>query len=628
MHQFWNTIKKIKDKFKLDKQKFQIDTEVFRKILQICPRLPNQDFVEPPSDEEMVLFIKDLGYTGKCDMLSKIHTDQIHQPWRTFAAVISRCISGKSTGLDRRRPSRAQILWEMFYKKNVDFVALLWEDFMFQADNRDISFARKENMLYPRFTKVIINHFISKDQTISIRNRINLHTIRDDSLREEHAKKPKRAKHPEPAQKSAPAKKDVSSKKPLRKQSTGVQIRDTPGVSVSKNKAPATTDRSKGINLLFEAALLEDAQMKKVSKRSKRETHSHQASGSGDGVGSQPKVPDELQDKTIGTDEGTGTKLGVPDVPKDQSESENESWGESGDDDDSNDDDVSDDDGNKDNSNDNGEEEYKDEYVRTPSSYESTYDENEHVHEEEYDHIDKELYKDVNMELKDVEHGEEGKCDAELTDVGHDNKTEVPLQSSSVSFDFATQFLNLDNVPPANTEINSMMNIDVRHEEPSNQTPSLLTKPVTVIHETSTATATTIPLPIPPFTPLLHQSTPTPTPTTKATTSLPAIPDFSYLCGFNQRVSILEKELFQIKQVDHSAQLLEAIKSQVPAVIEAHLGTRLRNTIQQILPKEVSDFATPVIQSTVTESLENVILAKSSSQPQSTYEAASSLTEF
>ncbi|GJZ51485.1 hypothetical protein Tco_0606000, partial [Tanacetum coccineum] len=84
MHQFWNTIKKIKDtdayQFKLDKQKFRIDTEVFREILQICARLPNQDFVEPPSNEEIVPFIKDLRYTGKCDMLSEIHTDQMHQP--------------------------------------------------------------------------------------------------------------------------------------------------------------------------------------------------------------------------------------------------------------------------------------------------------------------------------------------------------------------------------------------------------------------------------------------------------------------------------------------------------------------------------------------------------------------
>ncbi|GKB02125.1 hypothetical protein Tco_0830214 [Tanacetum coccineum] len=135
MHQFWNTIKKIKDtdayRFKLDKKKFRIDTEVFREILQICPRLPNQDFVEPPSEEEMVSFIQVLGYSGKCDMLSAIHTDQMHQPCRTFAAIINRCISGKSSGLDRLRLLRAQILWDMFNKKNVDFVALLWEDFMF-----------------------------------------------------------------------------------------------------------------------------------------------------------------------------------------------------------------------------------------------------------------------------------------------------------------------------------------------------------------------------------------------------------------------------------------------------------------------------------------------------------------
>ncbi|GJR70543.1 hypothetical protein Tco_0016608 [Tanacetum coccineum] len=186
-----------------------------------------------------------------------------------------------------------------------------------------------------------------------MRNKINLHTIRDNSLlgtlkyvskTEDYQKYG--ALIPEQMINQAiqdskeykiylafangeatPKKANVSLKKPSRKQSTGVQIRDTPGVSVSKKKAPATTDRSKGIDLLSEAALLEDAQMKKVLKRSKRETHSHQASGSGDGVGSQPKVPDELQDKTTG---------------------------ESGDDDDSNDDDVSDDDGNEDDSDDDG----------------------------------------------------------------------------------------------------------------------------------------------------------------------------------------------------------------------------------------------------------------------------------
>nr|GEY14748.1 hypothetical protein [Tanacetum cinerariifolium] len=47
-----------------------------------------------------------------------------------------------------------------------------------------------------------------------------------------------------------------------------------------------------------------------------------------------------------------------------------------------------------------------------------------------------------------------------------------------------------------------------------------------------------------------------------------------------------------------------------------------------ILPQAVSDFATPVIEKNAIESLEAAVLAKYSSQPKSTYEAAASLTEF
>ncbi|GJV85599.1 hypothetical protein Tco_1525497 [Tanacetum coccineum] len=299
MHQFWNTIQKIKDtdayRFKLDKKKFRVDMKVFHEILQICPILPNQEFVEPPSEDELVSFIQELGYTGKCDMLYTIHTDQMHQSWRTFAAIINRSCGG------------------IYNKKNVDFAAILWEDFMFQADNREISSARKEHMPYLRFTKVIINHFISKDKTISMRNMINLHIVRDDTLlgtlkfvsktqdyqqyralipdeminrvikdskayktyldfatgkatpkkarkfkkvaspsrklspvlEEEHAVKPKRAKRP--------AKKSTTMPK------AGVVIRDTPSESVVKKKTPAKVDRGKGMDLLSDVALLEAA---------------------------------------------------------------------------------------------------------------------------------------------------------------------------------------------------------------------------------------------------------------------------------------------------------------------------------------------------------------------------------
>ncbi|GJS18677.1 hypothetical protein Tco_0413149 [Tanacetum coccineum] len=59
-------------------------------VPEICPRILNQDFVEPTSEDELVPFIQELGYSGKCDMLSAIYIDQMHQPWRTFAAIINR----------------------------------------------------------------------------------------------------------------------------------------------------------------------------------------------------------------------------------------------------------------------------------------------------------------------------------------------------------------------------------------------------------------------------------------------------------------------------------------------------------------------------------------------------------
>ncbi|GKA61374.1 hypothetical protein Tco_0760781 [Tanacetum coccineum] len=70
----------------------------------ICPKLPDQPFDIPPStDEEIVSFIYELGYTGNIETLPELVVDHMHQPWRTFAAVINGCIFGKTTRLDKLR---------------------------------------------------------------------------------------------------------------------------------------------------------------------------------------------------------------------------------------------------------------------------------------------------------------------------------------------------------------------------------------------------------------------------------------------------------------------------------------------------------------------------------------------
>ncbi|GKC63188.1 hypothetical protein Tco_1095786, partial [Tanacetum coccineum] len=64
----------------------------------------------------------------------------MHQPWRTLATIINKCLSGKTSSNDRLRQLRVAIL---------------------QAKLR-----RREIMPYPRFTKIIINHFLSLNPSI------------------------------------------------------------------------------------------------------------------------------------------------------------------------------------------------------------------------------------------------------------------------------------------------------------------------------------------------------------------------------------------------------------------------------------------------------------------------------
>ncbi|GJX33665.1 retrovirus-related pol polyprotein from transposon TNT 1-94 [Tanacetum coccineum] len=73
----------------------------------------------------------------------------------------------------------------------------------------------------------------------------------------------------------------------------------------------------------------------------------------------------------------------------------------------------------------------------------------------------------------------------------------------------------------------------------------------------------------------------------------------------------------------------DAIERMVQAQVAAQLEAKdVNNQLPQILPTAISSFATPIIEKNVTESLEVAVLAKSSSQPQSSYAMTASLSEF
>ncbi|GJU61648.1 hypothetical protein Tco_1243483 [Tanacetum coccineum] len=188
-------------------------------VPKIYPRVHGQNFDELPTDEDIVSFFKELGHTGEIKTITDIVVDQMHQPWRTFATIINQSLSGKTTGIDKLRLSRAQILWGMYYKRNVDY-----------------------KPASPKLSTV-------------------------PASPDKPTRKSKRVKRP--AKKSSNA------------LTACVVIRETLVKSLSKKKEKMIVEKHKGINFLFEVALTEEAQYEEVRKKSLRDFHKTHPSGSG-----------------------------------------------------------------------------------------------------------------------------------------------------------------------------------------------------------------------------------------------------------------------------------------------------------------------------------------------------------
>ncbi|GJU74403.1 hypothetical protein Tco_1265808 [Tanacetum coccineum] len=287
MHQFWATVIKHKSsyRFKIDKKRFSVNVEVFREILNICPKVPGKAFDEPPTEEEALSFIHELGHTGEIKYITNVIVDHLHQPWRTFASIINKCLCGK--------------------------------DLAYPIDNID---SKKQNkMFYTRFTKIITHYFLVKDKSISMRNRMFMHTARDDSLLctmrfvSRHAGTqvygailPQAmtnqalldsvayktyytiASGAEPLISRKSQKKSYYAisfeESPSKKKSTKDKKVAAPKPKPTKKKTLVKAARGKGLNVLSEVALSEAAQLKEATKRSKKDFHISQASGSDDGT--------------------------------------------------------------------------------------------------------------------------------------------------------------------------------------------------------------------------------------------------------------------------------------------------------------------------------------------------------
>ncbi|GKA91618.1 hypothetical protein Tco_0813543 [Tanacetum coccineum] len=545
----------------------------------------------------------------------------------------------------------------MFHQKNVDYVELLWEDFIYQIKNR--VYKKQEKMYYARFTKVIIHHFLIEEKTLSWRNKIRMHTSKDDylinSLRFVSAKESSQiygAILPEcltsPAMKESKAYKtyigyatgEVLPKiarkfkkaSPTKKDSNLVPVDKEPVTKGKRVKRPVNKSSTKPAT----GIVIRETLVKTKSTGKEKVDVSH-------GKVAEKPLSNEKITPTV-TSEGTGDKPGVPDVTEDDStESESESWGN--DEDDNNDEQES-----KDES---SEQENESEEQEFDDSEQEDESDDDNQQEEEVDQENKseddEIESDEDKGIYDTTDQFDDDVDARLEESTQTDKEVVQGEGVDVKMiDAQQENENLETtqeqvVEEAHVTISTITkktevpatSSSLQHEVPNTQTTTLLPIPISVI--------TTIPQSLHTFTPPPLVSTPTPPLTTKATNPLSTLPDFASVFRFNDRITTLEKEVAELKK--------DPLHTQMTTLVDEHLNTRLGETkeefmnfllesltarikeqvkdqLPQILPKEVSNFASPVIEKLIKESCDEVTLEKVSSQPQSTYEAASTLTEF
>ncbi|GKB38699.1 hypothetical protein Tco_0883641 [Tanacetum coccineum] len=406
---------------------------------------------------------------------------------RAFSTVINKSLSGKKTGMDKIRLSRAQILWGMLHKNNNDYVYLLWEDLLFQIENKD---AKKTNkMSYPRFTKIIINHFMSKDQSISRRNKMFWHIARDDTM---FTSMRCISRHEVTQSKQV--------KRHAKKPAACVAIKDTPGESVPKKKTPTKGDKGKGLTVLSEEALSEAAHLKEATKQSKTDFHISHAGGFGTNEGTEDD--DDVEESDDQDDNDDDAKIDDDDMNNDE-ETDSERT-------ESDRDEILDPNLTNVEQTEHEKAEYSDQRVYTPPYYQLTeeemIDDKEKMDKEAEDEVTKELYTDMNVNLgtEDAEmtnvdaeitnadqggkeqqnvsqdsgfHQEEEDAHVTLTVVHNTQKIASTKQSSSVSSEFTSKLLNLDNPSPNGIEIASLMDTSIVPPLPPlvNHSPHLTT---------------------------------------------------------------------------------------------------------------------------------------------------------
>nr|GFB61375.1 hypothetical protein [Tanacetum cinerariifolium] len=189
-------------------------------------------FTDVLDDETVLTFLIDLGYKGPLNRHTNTFVNHMHRPWRTQAAIINKCLFGKTASNDKIRKSRIDILLK-FVRIGEDYqeYGLLIPDVM-------LTNAIKRSESYQIFIKYSTRHIpAKKSRGKGLKGR----KIVDDSQETVNV-----SEESEPEPESEPTKKKTSSKRNVKKKVTLSAddniICDDPDVALKLAKSTSQTE--------------------------------------------------------------------------------------------------------------------------------------------------------------------------------------------------------------------------------------------------------------------------------------------------------------------------------------------------------------------------------------------------
>nr|GFA06259.1 hypothetical protein [Tanacetum cinerariifolium] len=544
--------------------------------------------------------------------------NKLFQPWRSFGAVINKCLTRKSFGFDSFRLSQAQLLWGLYHSRNIDYAFLIWEDIVYQIEHKKQKKGIEMDHNIFSTIKVVSRHQNTQQYEVILPIELTNEDIRNTTAYKEYYACATGVASPKP--KASVKKKrgdlDTSLTPPIATPTPITTAASVPRLSAAtKGKQPA---KAKSSSDLSKAARTEAEQLKIILRRSRQETHISQHGGSSTDEGTDVDAQDE-GDKNDESDDGS-------DDGNDDDNDETVKYGSKRDEDDDDNDEeeeIAKIDEPEDTKSGGDDEEVtkndrEDEEEETRQEEEESFDPIPRKPEESEDDVNDE--EDQGLRLSDDEriHEEEEAEDLYLDGRGlqvseniEDSHVTLTLvhpdglqESSSVS-SFVTSMLN----PISDTGVESIFTT-ASSPIVSLQTPTPMMTPSII------ATITTsIDAPIPP----------TPSPSDV----LQNLPTFNSMFRFDERLKSLETTFSEYRQtnpfvdavfvIPENDEFLRTIDENMKKIIKGQVKSQVKEQVSRILPR---------IEEYVNATLETEVLTRSSHSSRTSYAVAADLTEM